>query len=194
MLYGSFEIDRAVPRSGMSKTLRSPALIWLATFALVASAAIFTMKDDTTELISRKQSQNDLDSYFKDLDSSDADSGDGDKQEEHHAWSGMDSDTRKYIENKRKSLHKNGGFTTFDKEGHSVPLRSVWSASAAAARLESAASIDSNTAPKSSYHSYSMAELAKMRAQAQSHYKVYITDKKVGIPFLLRKYSESSNE
>ena len=182
MLYGSFEDRRAILGSGRGKLLSSPALAWITAFVLVTSAAMYAMNDDSMELLSRKQSQSDLDSYFKNVESSDSDDQSG--NEEHHAWSGIDSSTRDYIENKRKSLRKNEGFTTFDKNGHSVPLRKVWSASAAAARLESAALINEEDtsklpAPKSSYHAYSMAELAKMRAQAQSNYKGYITNKKV---------------
>ena len=187
MLYASFESGKSVPIAGKNRLIKSTAVIvWLTAFALVATAATFVIRYDTTsnELLSRKQSQDDLNSYFNDLDSSDADS----KEASHHSWGGMDAQTRSYIDNKRKALRHGGGFTTFDKSGHAVPIRKVWSASAAAARLESASLVSSKVSHlakstvKSSYEPHSVAELAKMRAAAESQYQLHRAHTKVILP------------
>jgi hypothetical protein len=178
-MYGSIEsrqLSRVVSRGG---SVSSAVVVWLAAFALAAMTVTYgSVNSHPTELLSRSQSQHELDSYFKDLDSDGADN----SEQKSHAWSGMDATTRNYIDNKRKALHKSGGFTTFDKSGHAVPIREKWSS--AAARLESAALISSKdnspASPKrSSPAHYSMADMAKMQAAAQAHYLVYKKDKKV---------------
>ena len=131
-----------------------------------------------TELLTRSESQHDLDSFFNDLDSDGAD--DSDKKP--HAWSGMDATTRNYIDKKRKALRKNGGFTSFDRSGHAVAIREKWSSSAA--RLQSAALLSSKenslaASKRASPAHYSMADLAKMQKAAQAHYLVYKKEKKV---------------
>jgi hypothetical protein len=179
-MYGSIEsrqISRMVGRGG---SVASAAVVWLAAFALVAMTVTFMgdRSSHSTELLSRSASQHDLDSFFNGLDSDGAD----DSEAKPHAWSGMDATTRNYIENKRKALHSNGGFTSFDKSGHAVSIREKWSS--AAARLQSDALISSKeitaASPKRATPAlYSMAELAKMQQAAQAHYLVYKKEKKV---------------
>jgi hypothetical protein len=181
-MYASIDSRKPSRVVNRGASVTSAALVWLAAFSLMAMTVTFkgygSMTSHATELLTRSESQHDLDSFFSGLDSDGAD----DSEQKPHAWNGMDASTRNYIENKRKALRTNGGFTSFDKSGHAVPIREKWNS--AAARLQSAALVSSKknapAAPKrASPAHYSMADLAKMQEAAQAHYMVYKKEKRV---------------
>ena len=117
----------------MARSVRNTFLIYIAGLIVIATLGVISIssianKEDAFMLISRKEARDDLNNYFNNLDT----------DTHSHAWGDMDSNSKSYIENKRKAIHSgHGAFTTVDSQGRAQEMKKVWTSAAAAADMDS---------------------------------------------------------